>query len=39
MLNTLVLSTFDYPFFDFEAMVRKVDQEQGYVFCSELEIK
>ena len=38
MPNTLVVSTFDCPFYDFEEMVRKVDKEQGYVFCSELEI-
>ena len=38
MHNTLVVSKFDCPFLDFEAMVRKVDKEQGYVFCSELEI-
>ena len=36
--NTLVVSTFDCPFSEFEAMVKKVDKEQGYVFCSELEI-
>ena len=38
MPNTLVVSTFDWPFSEFEAMVKKVDKEQGYVFCSELEI-
>ena len=38
MPNTLVVSTFDCPFSEFEAMVKKVDKEQGYVFCSELEI-
>ena len=38
MPNTLVVSTFDCPFSEFEAMVEKVDKEQGYVFCSELEI-
>ena len=38
MPNTLVVSTFDCPFSDFQAMVKKVDKEQGYVFCSELEI-
>ena len=26
------------PFSDFESIVKKEDQEQGYVFCSELEI-
>ena len=36
--STLVVSTFGCPFSEFEAMVKKVDQEQGYVFCSELEI-
>ena len=38
MPNTLVLSTIDSPFSAFEAMVKKVDKEQGYVFCSDLEI-
>ena len=38
MPNTLVVSPFDCPFSEFEAMVKKVDKEQGYVFCSELEI-
>ena len=38
MPNTLVVSTFGCPFSEFEAMVKKVDKEQGYVFCSELEI-
>ena len=38
MPNTLVVSTFDCPFSDFQAMVKKVDKEQGYVFCSNLEI-
>ena len=38
MPDTLVVSTFDCPFSEFEAMVKKVDKEQGYVFCSELEI-
>ena len=38
MPNTLVVSTFDCSFSEFEAMVKKVDKEQGYVFCSELEI-
>ena len=38
MPNTLVVSTFDCSFSDFEAIVKKVDKEQGYVFCSELEI-
>ena len=38
MPNTLVVSTFDCPFSDFEAIVKKEDKEQGYVFCSELEI-
>ena len=38
MPNTLVVSTFNCPFSEFEAMVKKVDKEQGYVFCSELEI-
>ena len=38
MPNTLVVSTFDCPFSEFEAMVKKVDKEQGYIFCSELEI-
>ena len=38
MPNTLVVSTFDCPFSEFEAIVKKVDKEQGYVFCSELEI-
>ena len=38
MPNTLVVSTFGCPFSEFEMMVRKVDKEQGYVFCSELEI-
>ena len=38
MHNTLVVSTFDCPFCEFEAMVKKVDKEKGYVFCSELEI-
>ena len=38
MPNTLVVSTFDCSFSDFEAMVIKVDKEQGHVFCSELEI-
>ena len=38
MPNTLVVSTFGCPFSEFEAMVIKVDKEQGYVFCSELEI-
>ena len=27
-----------FAFSEFEAMVKKVDKEQGYVFCSELEI-
>ena len=38
MPNTLIVSTFDCSFSEFEAMVKKVDKEQGYVFCSELEI-
>ena len=38
MPNTLVVSTFDCPFSEFEAMVKKIDKEQGYLFCSELEI-
>ena len=38
MPNTLVVSTFGCPFSEFEAMVKKVDKEQGHVFCSELEI-
>ena len=38
MPNTLVVSTFGCPFSEFEMMVNKVDKEQGYVFCSELEI-
>ena len=38
MPNTLVVSSFDCPFSEFEAMVKKVDNEQGYIFCSELEI-
>ena len=38
MPNTLVVSTFGCPFSEFEMMVKKVDKEQGYVFCSELEI-
>ena len=38
MPNILVVSTFDCPFSDFQAMVKKVDKEQGYVFCSNLEI-
>ena len=38
MPKTLVVSTFDCPFSEFEAMVKKVDKEQGYLFCSELEI-
>ena len=38
MPNTLVVSTFDCPFSEFEAMVKKVDAEQGYFFCSELEV-
>ena len=38
MPNTLVISAFDCPFSTFEAMVKKVDNEQGYVFYSELEI-
>ena len=38
MPNTLVISRFDCPFSEFETMVKKVDKEQGYVFCSELEI-
>ena len=38
MPNTLVVSTFDCSFSEFEVMVKKVDREQGYVFCSELEI-
>ena len=38
MPNTLVISTFGCPFSEFEMMVKKVDKEQGYVFCSELEI-
>ena len=38
MPNTLVLSTIDSPFSAFEAMDKKVDKEQGYVFCSDLEI-
>ena len=38
MPNTLVVSTFDCPFSEFKAMVKEVDKEQGYVFCSELEI-
>ena len=33
----MVVSTFDCPFSKFEAMVNKVDKEQGYVYCSELE--
>ena len=31
MPNTLVVSTFDCPFSEFEAMVKKVDKEQGFV--------
>ena len=38
MPNTLIVSTFDCSFSEFEAMVKKVDKEQGYVFRSELEI-
>ena len=38
MPNTLVISTFDCPFSEFEATVKKVDKEQGYIFCSELDI-
>ena len=38
MPNTLVVSKFDCSFSKFEAMVRKVDKDQGYLFCSELEI-
>ena len=38
MHNTLVVSTFSCPFSEFEAMVKKVDKEQEYVFCYELEI-
>ena len=38
MPNTLVVSSFDCPFSDFQAMVKKVDKEQGYVFWSNLEI-
>ena len=38
MPNTLVVSTFGCPYSEFESMVKKVDKEQGYVFCSELEI-
>ena len=26
------------PFSEFEAMVKKVENEQGYIFCSELKI-
>ena len=33
-----MVSIFDCPFSEFEAMVKKVDKEQGYVFCSKLEI-
>ena len=29
---------FESLFYDFEVIVGKVDKEQGYVFCSELEI-
>ena len=32
MPNTLVVSTFDCPFSAFEAMIKKVDKEQGYLF-------
>ena len=38
MPNTLVVSTFDCFFSEFEVMVKKVDKKQGYVFCSKLEI-
>ena len=38
MPNTLVVATFDCPFSEFEAMVKKVDKDQGYVFCSAFEI-
>ena len=38
MPNTLVISTFDCSFSEFKAIGKKVAKEQGYVFCSELEI-
>ena len=38
MPNTLVISTFYCPFSEFEAEVKKVDKEQGYFFCSGIEI-
>ena len=38
MPNTLVVSTFDCSFSEFREIVKKVDKEQGSVFCSELEI-
>ena len=38
MPNTLIVSTFDCPFSEFEAIVKKADKEKGYVFYSEFEI-
>ena len=38
MPNTLIVSTFDCPFSEFKPWFKKVDKEEGYVFCSELEI-
>ena len=37
-MNQSLVSTFGCPFYEFEAMVKKVDKEHGYGFCSELEI-
>ena len=38
MANTLIVSKFDCSFSNFEDIVKKVDKEKGYVFCSEVEI-